>query len=70
MPTDMTTLQEQTPVVTPGNYSPVTITINDTIGALFLGILAVILLIGWRRAETRYQTLSAQRKVTDGNNTR
>jgi len=68
MSTDNTTLQEQTPVVNPGNYSPVTITVNDTMGALFLGIITVMLLIGWRRAERRYQILSAQQKVTNGNN--
>jgi hypothetical protein len=52
--------KEQTPVVNPGNYSPVTIHVGETVGAVFLGILSIILLIGWRRAETRYRNLIAQ----------
>jgi 3-dehydroquinate dehydratase len=51
---------EQTPVVNPGNYSPVSVTVSDSVGAVFLGIVAVILLIGWRRAETRYRKMLAQ----------
>jgi hypothetical protein len=54
---------EQTPVVNPGNYNPVTVTVSDSVGAVFLGILAVILLIGWRRAETRYRKLLAQQEM-------
>ena len=33
---------------------------NDTMGALFLGILAWILLIGWMRAEARNRVLIKQ----------
>ena len=47
----------KTPVVQPGNYSPVTVTIKEVIGVLFLGILSVVFLIGWRRAEARYRAL-------------
>jgi hypothetical protein len=54
---------EVTPSVSPGNYSPVTVTVSDSIGAMFLGILAVILLIGWRRSETRYRRLIAEREM-------
>ena len=49
--------ESQSPVVSPGNYSPVTVTMSDSMAAVFLGILSVILLIGWRRAETRYHRL-------------
>jgi hypothetical protein len=53
-------LDDQTPAVSPGNYSPVTVYLEDTLGVVFLGILAVILLIGWRRAELRYRALAKQ----------
>ncbi len=53
-------LREKTPSVSPGNYSPVTVYMEDLLGAVFLGILAVILLIGWRRAEIRYRVLVKQ----------
>ena len=36
-----------------GNYQP--IHLEDTVGAIFLGIFAVISLIGWMRSEARYQ---------------
>jgi hypothetical protein len=49
-----------TPSVSPGNYSPVTVYMEDSLGAIFLGILAVILLVGWRRAEMRYRALAKQ----------
>ena len=60
-------LEDQTPTVSPGNYSPVTVTVNDTMGALFLGILSVILLIGWIRTETRNRELITQLEKTNGN---
>jgi hypothetical protein len=50
--------ETRTPVDISGNYQP--IHLEDTVGAIFLGILAVILLIGWRRAETRYRKLITQ----------
>lgn len=46
-----------TPVVAPGTYSPVTVNNRDTMGVFFLGILSVILLIAWLRAEGRYRRL-------------
>jgi hypothetical protein len=67
MLTNETSMEGQTPVVSPGNYSPVTITIKDSMGAIFLGILTLILLIGWRRAETRYRKLIEQKELTDKN---
>lgn len=60
-------MKDQTPAVCPGNYSPVTVTVRDTVGAVFLGILTLILLIGWRRAETRYRKLLDQKEVVGGN---
>ena len=56
------TQEGQTPVVSPGNYSPVTVTMNDSIAAVFLGILAIMQLIGWRRAESRYRKLINQQE--------
>lgn len=67
MPTNAPNLEGQTPEAGPGNYSPVTITIKDSMGAIFLGILSVILLIGWRRAEDRYRRLIDQQKITGEN---
>ena len=61
------TPQDKTPSVSPGNYSPVTVTMEDSVGAVFLGILAVILLIGWRRAESRNRQLIHQLRSTDAN---
>ena len=58
---------EKTPFVSPGNYSPVTVYLRDTLGAIFLGILSCMLLIGWMRAESRYRGLMNQLRITDGN---
>jgi hypothetical protein len=61
MLTDKPANHEQTPTACPGVYNPVTVTMTDSIGAIFLGILAVLMLIGWRRAEGRYQKLVTQK---------
>ena len=61
------TLEEKTPSVSPGNYSPVTVYVKDTLGVVFLGALAGILLIGWMRSEARYRGLITQWEITDGN---
>ena len=47
----------QTPPVSPGTYSPVTVQNYDSLGALFLGIFALITLVGWIRAEARNRQL-------------
>ncbi len=60
-------LEDQTPSVSPGNYSPVTVYVHDTLGALFLGTLAGILLIGWMRAEARNRALITQLERTIAN---
>ena len=61
------TLEEKTPSVRPGTYSPVTVYMKETLGAVFLGVLAGILLIGWMRSEARYRGLITQWEITDGN---
>ena len=50
-------LERATPPVSPGNYSPVTVYMEDSLGAIFLGLLAIFLFISWRRAEARLQAL-------------
>lgn len=59
--------EDSTPSVSPGNYSPVTVYMHDTLGAIFLGILAGILLIGWIRAEGRFRDFIAQSEAANGN---
>ncbi len=61
----MSTIEEQTPILDgkapidiSGNYQP--IHLEDTVGAIFLGILALISLVGWVRAEGRYRILIAR----------
>ena len=61
------TQEDKTPPVSPGNYSPVTVYMKDTLGVVFLGALAGILLIGWMRAETRYRALITKLEVNHGN---
>jgi hypothetical protein len=58
---------ERTPQAGPCNYSPVTVYMEDALGTIFLGILSILLLIGWRCTETRYRKLMAQLEMTDGN---
>ncbi len=53
-------IPDKTPPVSTGNYSPVTVDMRDTIGAIFLGILTWILLIGWTRSEARNRALVKQ----------
>ena len=57
---------EKTPQVRPGNYSPVTVYMKDSLGAIFLGVLTGLLLIGWMRAEGRYRQLITRLEMTDG----
>ena len=53
-------VEEKTPIVRPGTYSPITVHMGDTMGVLFLGILTCILLVRWGQAEERYRKLTAQ----------
>ncbi|MEE4194756.1 MAG: hypothetical protein V2J07_06135 [Anaerolineae bacterium] len=53
--------QDSTPTVKPGTYSPVTVNINDVWGAVMLGILSIILLVGWVRAEKQIKALLTEK---------
>jgi hypothetical protein len=59
--------EDSTPSISPGNYSPVTVYMHDTLGAIFLGVLSGILLIGWIRAEARFRNFITQSEVANGN---
>ena len=48
---------EQTSQVKPGIYNPVSVHVQDSLGSLILGILSLILLIGWVKAEGRNRQL-------------
>jgi hypothetical protein len=50
----------------PGNYQPVHL--EDTVGAIFLGVFAIISLIGWMRSEARYRKLITRKEITNGSN--
>jgi len=62
-----TGIESQTPSVSPGNYSPVTVTVKDSLGTIFLGVLAGILLVGLMRSEERYRTLLTHLEDKNGN---
>jgi len=62
------TQQNSIPSVSPGNYSPVTVYMKDTIGVIFMGIFSLLLLIGWMRAETRNRRLITQKEISNGSN--
>ena len=61
------TLENKTPLCNPCHSSSVTVTVKDSLGAIFLGILSVILLVGWMRAEARNRVLipELERSVSD-----
>ena len=67
MPKKEEPIDSNTPAVSPGTYSPVTVTVSDSIGAIVLGTLSIILLIGWTRAEARYRALLLQKETMNGN---
>ena len=50
----------------PGNYQPVHL--EDTVGAIFLGIFAIISLIGWMHSEKRYRKFITHQEATNGSN--
>ena len=67
MPTNedrSSTMDDKIPAVRPGNYNPVTVDMKDTLGGIFLGILAWILLVGWTRAEARNRALMKQLELS------
>ena len=51
------TSENQTPQVKPGIYNPVDVRVQDSLGILILGIISIILLIGWVKAEQRTRQL-------------
>lgn len=59
--------EDQSPLAATGPYNPVTVTMQDTWGAIFLGMLSVVLLIGWLLSEKRNRKLVNQinRKADD-----
>jgi len=59
------TIGDQGVLNVPGNYQPVHL--EDTFGAILLGVFAVISLIGWMRAEARCSALLNQKGVSNGN---
>ena len=60
--------QNNTPFVSPGNYSPVTVFMEDTVGTVFIGIFALLFLIGWIRSEGRYRNLITYQETPHGSN--
>jgi hypothetical protein len=47
-----------TPIVQPGTYTPISVHMGDSLGVLFLGVLACVLLANWVRAEARFRALT------------
>lgn len=57
----MSTIEEKSQCNPPAVNNPWTVHLEDTVGAVFLGILAGIALIGWMRSEARYHELIVKR---------
>lgn len=51
---------EEPPRGEPITYSPVTIHVQETVGVVFLGVLALTLLIALLRAEARHRALGSR----------
>lgn len=64
----VTTSDENTPPDRSRSGNSVTVYMEDTLGAIFLGFLSSVLLIGWMRAEARNRRLIAQLEQAYGNN--
>jgi hypothetical protein len=45
------TIKEKRAAPQPGTFSPVTVHMKETVGTVFLGIIALVLLIAWLQAE-------------------
>jgi hypothetical protein len=50
---DRNQIIEEKMVVPLGTFSPVTVDMKETVGTVFLGIIALVLLIAWLQAEAR-----------------
>ena len=57
-------VEEKTPEPYIKGQNSVDVDLKDTVGAVFLGILSFILLVGWMRAEARNRALM-NRQYTD-----
>ena len=55
--------ENTTPEVKPGVYNPVNITVNESWGAMILGILCIVLLVGWVHAENKLKALLSQQQA-------
>jgi len=68
------TIEAPIPPASPGRstYNPApsqwqSLTLTDSLGAIFLGILSGMLLIGWMRSEARCRALITRSEVNHGN---
>jgi hypothetical protein len=66
-------LESKTPAAGTGVYSTMpaqwqSLTLTDSLGVIFSGILTIILLIGWMRAEARYRKLITHQEIINGSN--
>jgi hypothetical protein len=60
-------LDEEAPESYTNGNNSVDVNLKDTVGAVFLGILSVILLIGWMRSEARVRALITQQAASHEN---
>lgn len=67
MSTNENSISEKTPSGCPSIHNPVRVFMQDTIGAVFLGIFAVICLIGWMRSAARHRELLTKQESIHGN---
>lgn len=51
---------DKDPISNRTHYNPVTVTVDDTVGAALLGIVALVLTIALLRSEARYRRLLRQ----------
>ena len=61
------TFEGKTPPVCPGISNPVNVYMEDSLGAIFLGFLSGVLLIGWMHAEARNRALMTELGRANGN---
>ena len=64
----VTSSEGNTPLDRSRSGNSVTVYMEDTLGAIFLGFLSSVLLIGWMRAEARNRRLIARLEQAHGYN--
>jgi hypothetical protein len=64
----VTNSEENTPLDRSRSGNSVSVYMEDTLGAIFLGFLSSLLLIGWMRAEARNRRLIARLEQAYGHN--